>query len=233
MISNHYVYLMVDLLCFIFPFLLSFSKPFRFIDYWRSFILASIIVAIPFLIWDSIFTQWSVWWFSEKYTLSFRILHLPIEEILFFIVIPYACMFSYFTIKKYIPIIFSNAVIKSFYLLLVFFLMMTAIFNYEKYYTFYTFIFLSSFLILMLFKNQYKILYYLMLMFIFILPMMIASNGVLTGGFIVESPIVNYNSLHHLGYRVFNIPIEDFFYGFLLLGLNAFVFEKITQKFFT
>lgn len=232
MISTHYAYLLVDILCFIFPFLLSFSKPFRFIDCWRSFFLASVVVAVPFLIWDSIFTQLSVWWFSEKYTLSFRIFNLPIEEILFFFVIPFACIFSYFTIKKYIPIYFSNTTIKVFYLMLLFFLVITAIFNYNKDYTFYTFIFLSSFLIFMIIKSQYKILYYLLLMFIFILPMMIASNGVLTGGFIVESPIVNYNSLHHLGYRVFNIPIEDFFYGFLLLGLNAFVFEKITQKFF-
>ncbi len=233
MISSHYGYLLVDILCFIFPFMLSFTKWFKFIQYWRSFLIASTTVAIPFLIWDSIFTRLSVWWFSEKYTLSLRIFYLPLEEILFFYAIPYACLFSYYVIKKYVPIYFSYRALRIFYILVVFFLVVMAIFNYEKYYTFYTFIFLSFFLIFMILKNQYKILYYLLLMFIFILPMMIASDGVLTGGFIVESPIVNYNPLYHLGYRVFNIPIEDFFYGFLLLGLNVLVFEKVNDYFTT
>jgi lycopene cyclase domain-containing protein len=61
--------------------------------------------------------------------------------------------------------------------------------------------------------------------------MMILSNGILTGGFIVQSPIVNYNPLHHIGLRIISIPVEDFFYGFLLLGLNTFFFEKFSKKF--
>lgn len=76
--SSRFAYLLVDGLCFIFPFILSFLRPFRFVEHGKHFLLAATITSIPFLIWDSIFTSLSVWWFSEKYTLPFRIFSLPI-----------------------------------------------------------------------------------------------------------------------------------------------------------
>lgn len=229
--SSRFAYLLVDGLCFIFPFILSFLRPFRFVEHGKHFLLAATITSIPFLIWDSIFTSLSVWWFSEKYTLPFRIFSLPLEEILFFFAIPYACVFSYHVIKKFIPKLISDKMMQITMIVLIACTASVAFLNTGKYYTFWTFFFLSIFILYLLLRKKFTLMYYCVIMFVFVFPMMILSNGILTGGFIVQSPIVNYNPLHHIGLRIISIPVEDFFYGFLLLGLNTFFFEKFSKKF--
>jgi lycopene cyclase domain-containing protein len=44
-------------------------------------------------------------------------------------------------------------------------------------------------------------------------------NGILTGLFIDDS-VVWYNNSHTLGMRIGTIPLEDFFYAFLLIVMN-------------
>jgi lycopene cyclase domain-containing protein len=50
-------------------------------------------------------------------------------------------------------------------------------------------------------------------------------NGILTGS-LLPSPIVWYNDAHNLGVRIGTIPVEDIFYGFLLILLFVFIYEK-------
>jgi lycopene cyclase domain-containing protein len=47
---------------------------------------------IPYLIWDVAFTKNGVWGFNPAYHGNVVILGLPLEEILFFAIIPYACV---------------------------------------------------------------------------------------------------------------------------------------------
>jgi lycopene cyclase domain-containing protein len=57
-----------------------------------------------------------------------------------------------------------------------------------------------------------------------VLPIAIV-NGILTGTGI-ENEVVWYNPKEIIGIRILSIPVEDFFYGFLLILLNVLVFEK-------
>jgi lycopene cyclase domain-containing protein len=89
-------------------------------------------------------------------------------------------------------------------------------------YTAYTFGLLS---IVLLFCFYRKInLHTITISFISILPFMFISNGLLTGMWI-ENEVVWYNDFQNLGFRIFTIPIEDFFYGYLLILFNVLLYE--------
>src|SRR5436190_537311 len=98
------LYLLIDILVILIPFIFSFHPKIRFVKEWKFFIPALLITAAIFIAGDYYFTYKGIWGFNKKYISGISILNLPIEEILFFICIPYACVFTYYVINnKYKP----------------------------------------------------------------------------------------------------------------------------------
>jgi lycopene cyclase domain-containing protein len=58
---------------------------------------------------------------------------------------------------------------------------------------------------------------------------LIVVNGISTGTGL-EEPIVWYNDAENMELRILTIPVEDIFYGMLLLLLNTFLFELFLAK---
>jgi lycopene cyclase domain-containing protein len=222
-----YAYLLVNLACMIIPFMASFYPKHAFYKEWKPFFKANIIAALLFVFWDAIFTKIGVWGFNETYLTGIHLGNLPIEEILFFICIPYACVFSFFAFQYFIKtnILQKYQVIIS--LILIAILFIVAIVNYNKLYTSITFFATSFYLMYQVFKKTDLSLHYLS--YFFILPFFILSNGILTGSFLIE-PIVWYNDAENLGIRLFNIPIEDSVYGLLLIFMNIELFQYFKRK---
>jgi len=222
-----YTYLLVNLACISVPFVASFYPKHSFYKEWKSFFKANILVTLLFVIWDSLFTKTGVWGFNETYLTGINIGNLPLEEILFFICIPYACVFSYFAFQYFFKANFlkkSQAVISY---MLISILLIGAFLNYTKLYTSVTFFATSFYLMYLVYKKANLSLHYLS--YFFILPFFILSNGVLTGSFLVE-PIVWYNDAENLGIRLFNIPIEDSIYGLLLIFMNIELYHYFKIK---
>lgn len=227
---NQYLYLILNLGSLSVPLLYSvFEKKFHFIQYFKIAFISILIIAIPFLIWDAIFTANGVWGFNPEYFLGLKIINMPIEEWLFFFCIPYACLFTHEVIKYYFPkfklsrfttIITSMALLFSATLIL--------ILNYNKWYTTINFI---CFAILMLYSIKYhlKALQAYYLSFLIILIPFLIVNGVLTGS-IIDEPVVWYNNSENLGVRIFTIPIEDVFYAFTLLFSIQLIFNYLKKK---
>jgi lycopene cyclase domain-containing protein len=95
-------YLLINFLTIFFPIVLSFDKRVAFFKSWRFIFPALLITGLLFLFWDYLFTIYGVWSFNPEYIIGFNILNLPIEEILFFITVPFACIFVYECLNYYV-----------------------------------------------------------------------------------------------------------------------------------
>ena len=117
------VYFQVLILSLIIPLTFSFHPKIKFHKRFDCFLKTNIIVLIPFVIWDIIFVKLGVWGFNTNYLQEIFVLNLPIEEILFFVIIPFCCVFTYevFTGIK-INIIKNNKLVYLSYLISIFLL---------------------------------------------------------------------------------------------------------------
>lgn len=219
-----YTYLLVDFFCIIFPFLFSFHPRLQFYRQWRYFLIPCLSTAFFFLVWDGFFTHWGIWSFNPRYVIGIYMFGMPLEEFLFFICIPYACVFSYHCFGVLFPGLHKyQAPVRVFYLLLSISLLIVGIVNWPRLYTSVTFISCGIF-ILFLLKSRSELLSMFFFTFLFILVPFILSNGVLTGSFLGRV-VVAYNDAHNLGIRILTIPLEDTFYGMLMLLLNVWGLE--------
>ena len=89
------LYFWLDILSISVPLLVSFHPKIRLHHYWKSLFSAIALSMIPFIIWDIYFTIHKYWGFNPDYLSQTYILHLPVEEWLFFICVPYACVFTH------------------------------------------------------------------------------------------------------------------------------------------
>ena len=167
-----------------------------------------------FIVWDIYFTHLKVWGFNNDYLLGINIFNLPLEECLFFICIPFSCIFTYHVVltlsKNKSDFKQRNAWVFASLVLFVF-----GFLNMDKSYTFFTFVFLAIILPIAPYFINMKL--FLKTFFILLIPFSIV-NGLLTGTLIKEQ-VVWYNDNENLSIRLGTIPIEDIFYALLMLLL--------------
>ena len=219
-------YLLLNCLIVIGPLALSFDRRVHFIQYWSRLFPAMILMMIPFIIWDSLVTG-RHWWFNTSYTLPYRIFNLPVEEWLFFITVPYACIFTwevlveYFSNKEWpslglLPIILFTVSVPLALLALIYGKEYTAI----VFFTFGFVFFLDYLLKTGLFIQRRTYVFFALLTL-----MMLVFNGYLTA-----RPVVLYDARYQLDFRVITIPLEDFFYGYTLVLGVLVIYEKLKGR---
>lgn len=223
-----YYYLIINLGAFLIPFIFSFHPKLKFHKQWSSFWPANIIAAVCFVFWDSLYTRLGVWGFNDRYLLGLRFLGLPLEEILFFICIPYSSVFTYHCLnlfrKKNM-----NLSGRKFSFGLILFLVVSGFIFVFKLYTGITALLLATLIWYLAYIKKVPWLRSFYIMYAVILIPFFIVNGILTGTGL-EEPIVWYNNNENLGMRMGTIPIEDIFYGMLLLLLNTFLFERFRNR---
>jgi lycopene cyclase domain-containing protein len=224
------LYLIINIASFSIPFLYSFEKRMNFIKYWKSVFLSIFIVAFLFIVWDIFFTKIGVWGFNPAYHLNINIFGLPLEEILFFICIPYASIFTHYAFDYFFPQIKISKFYTN-YITIILFLASVIIlaFNLTKWYTATNLLVFILLLVYSFFFNNLILQKFYITFLIILIPFFIV-NGILTGSFI-ENEIVWYNNSENLGIRIFTIPVEDIIYAFSLLYANLILIEKFKVKF--
>lgn len=223
-----FYYLSLDFLSIIFPLMFSFYPKADFSRKWKFLAPAIAVPAIIFIIWDSWFTGMGVWGFNERYLTGIRLGNLPIEEVLFFICIPYACVFTYEAVNYLLktPLKQWSLTITG---IIISVLGIAAGAHIDHWYTSVTFFGLVGYLALLLLFRQTAYLDRFYFAFLFILIPFFLVNGILTGTGLPE-PIVWYNDQENLGIRMLTIPVEDTFYGMLLILMNVSIFEFLQQR---
>ncbi|MES2567865.1 MAG: lycopene cyclase domain-containing protein [Bacteroidota bacterium] len=226
--SNKLTYLLIDGGAILFPLIFSVHSKINFYKEWKAFWLANLVTSFIFILWDIYFTQIGIWGFNEDYITGLKIFNLPVEEVLFFICIPYSSVFTYYCLKLFCPDLRKNFS-STISVVLIFILLLISIFNFQKLYTLVTCISLASLIccITFVFKNKWLNVFYLMYLII-LLPFFIV-NGILTGTGL-DAPIVWYNNSENMSLRILTIPVEDVFYGMLLLLLNVLLFERFKKE---
>lgn len=223
-----YTYLLINFLTVIICFIFSFDKRIQFNKHFLAFIKASTLVAIPFIVWDIYFAKNGVWWFNTTYTLNQTLWSLPIEEWLFFICIPFSCVFTFFCLDKFFKLDWANTLNN----IIVFVSIIVCSWVILRYHSLiYTCVTAMVTLVTLIFLHFVaKVEWLGKASFIFLILMLgfIPVNGVLTGTGL-DAPIVNYNPKEFLNIRLLTIPIEDAVYGYSQFLLNIYFF-KLFQK---
>lgn len=219
------LYLLLNILIIVFPLSLSFESKIRFYSKMLPLLGSILVVSSIFITWDAVAAARGDWGFSNKYTSGLRILNLPMEEILFFITVPFSSIFVYETINLYLPDkkFHYN---KYIYTVIIIVLLLMGFINSDRYYTSTVFFFTAMFLSVAMFWFKELLIsrnYWLFVLTIYV-PFLIF-NYILT-----SLPVVWYSPEAITGYRMFTIPIEDFFYCFTLISAYLLVYLTYKRK---
>lgn len=223
------LYLLVDFFTVIIPLIFSFHPKTKFYKTWSRFLIAALCVGTAFIIWDSIFTGLGVWNFNPRYVSGIYFLNLPIEEILFFICIPFSCVFTFFCLDKFYKLTWKRKTEDRFCVAFALILLITGFVFLDKLYTSVTFI--STALVCLILQFILKINWFgkaVSVYALLLIPFFIV-NGILTGTGL-EEPVVRYNPSENLNIRLLTVPIEDVFYGFEMILLNLYLYLKLTKS---
>lgn len=87
-------YLLFDLLILAVPLLVGAKHPGWIRDHLGVALRAALVMAVPFVAWDAAVAG-RHWWFDPRYVLGPELFGLPFEELLFFLAVPLACLFTW------------------------------------------------------------------------------------------------------------------------------------------
>ncbi len=224
---ERFIYLGLMAGSILFPFILSFDRKVHFYTRWKYLLPALLITLATFIVWDVLFTRNGIWWFNRDYVTGLFLIDLPVEEWLFFIIVPYASIFIYEVVDAYWgKQLFFPKVSKWITILLGAVFILLAIFFHDHTYTLVASLFGLTFIIIQLLirsDRTYLSLFYISFLISFI-PKFIV-NGILT-----SLPVVSYNDLENLGIRIYTIPLDDFIYFFGLFIMNITLYERFKKS---
>ncbi len=223
---------MLDILILIFPLIFSFKWVFPYYRYYKPLFTSIFIVGGIYIFWDLLVTLRGDWWFEEEYLIGLEFI-IPLEEALFFVVVPYSCIFIFENLEYFFPdkeIRFNKII----YYGIAIVLFIVGISFYYQDYTILSLLSVSAFLFIAatwypdILKSRNYWAYIL-----------ISFGAFLIFNYILTSiPIVGYNpdaiwggTVEQLWYgRFITIPFEDFFYNYSMLSFYLLVYLYFKKK---
>ncbi|MDX2284628.1 MAG: lycopene cyclase domain-containing protein [Bacteroidia bacterium] len=220
-----WTYLLVNLASLAGPFALSFDRRVRYVQYWPALLPAILLTGLVFIPWDAAFTAMGVWGFTPAYVMGIYPAGLPVEEWMFFVTIPYACLFVYECVNAYLRRDLAPRLAQGIASGLGFILLLLALLLRDRWYPAVTCTLAGLLLIANgLWIKPVWLGRFLVAYLICLIPFLIV-NGVLTA-----LPVVWYNDAENTGLRIGTIPAEDTMYGLLLILMNIQWYEWLKRR---
>ncbi len=219
-----WTYLLINIFTLAGPMARSFEPRIAFWRKWKALFPAIGLTLAFFITWDALYTHLGVWGFTPDYLLKINLINLPLEEWLFFITIPYACVFTYEVLNYFLRRDWVGQAAPWISIALIALGLFMAIAYRDQLYTCAAFGVMSGLLAIhtFWFKSPWLGRFFLAY-FVCLIPFFIV-NGILTGA-VTEAPVVWYNDNENLGIRLITIPLEDFVYGLDLVLMNVGLYE--------
>lgn len=224
-------YLILDLLIIAFPLIFSFKWKFKYYKFFKPLAASILIVGISFIIWDAIVTYRGDWGFNKEFLVGIKLFGLPIEEILFFVAVPFACIFIYENLAYFVKdkkIAFN----KWFYIAIAAVFIIAGLLFRTQDYTILAMFSCALFFILAptLMPSLLKSMNYWLYIILSFIPFIIF-NYFLTSLIVVwYKPDAIWGGNGAWNGRFFTIPFEDFFYNFALLSFYLMVYLYFRKK---
>jgi lycopene cyclase domain-containing protein len=204
----------------LYPLAQSFEKRVYMYRKFRFILPGILAIGAVYIAWDIWFTKVGIWGFNPNYTRHVDLLGLPVEEWLFFLIVPYACIFLFEVLRLFVKRFYHPQLAKGVLWTLLVALVVSLPFVYTRTYTFTAFSFTALMLLLQLLQKTYRTWFSgFMIAYLLSLVPFLVVNGILT-----SLPVVWYNNAENLGLRCYTVPVEDFIYlmGLLLPAVNIY-----------
>ena len=224
-----YTYLLINLGVISFPLLRSFENKIRFFSRWKALLPAIMLPMVLFILWDAVFTSKGIWGFNPDFLLGVQLLGLPLGEWLFFITVPYACLFIHEVLRNYFPQPLPARPYQMLARILGGTLILLGVFLYPRMYPFVTFLLAGLCLIAVASSSLSSGLGAFFRTYLICWIPFLLVNGLLTGTGL-GAEVVWYNEEEIIGWRILTIPVEDGVYMLLLLLSNISIYEWLRPE---
>ncbi|MEZ6330470.1 MAG: lycopene cyclase domain-containing protein [Candidatus Saccharimonadales bacterium] len=221
---REFTYYLFNLLVFLPVLVLSFTtdvKPHRHV---RGLLAGFLLVSVPFMLWDIWAAQAGHWGFNEAYITGPYLFGVPLEEYLFFITVPFAMIYVWGVVKKYV----TDRATAGFFPLLAFGITagysVWLLVNYWG--NGYTRSVAIAAIIAVLVAAVSRIAYTwrFWTFQVVLLGLFLVFNSLLT-----MLPIITYGPDAIIGFKIGDIPIEDFLFNFAFINLFLLVYTFVDQ----
>lgn len=219
-------YLYLNLAIIAFPLIFSFERRIKFYTKNKPLLAALLVIGTFFVAWDVFATSRGHWSFNPEYVNGATFLGIPIEEVLFFVTVPYSCLFVFESIIHFVgdKKVFSPK--KWIFSVVGGLIMLWAVPFYSQEYTFLAILSVGVIILAVslvnvnMFSSRAYWIYTALTLVLFLI-----FNYILT-----STPVVLYSPEAITGFRVTTIPIEDFLFNYTMLTGYLAVYLWASRK---
>ncbi len=221
----NYTYLLINVALLLIPLILIYSMKMQQNRAVKFMLLAVFINVFVFSVPTEYLTQMKVIVFNPPYLTGFILWQLPIEELLFSLVMPFAGLAVYIFLNTRFPDLKFEKYSLALSNILLGICIAILYFGYHNLYTLFTFLILLVFLLYVEYVNKIRFMYrFYRAWLVSLVPFYIAAS-------IVNAlPVIQYNEKETLIFNFLNVPFESPFYFMGMLLLTVYLFELFKSR---